>query len=151
MNLTEHFTLEELLASDYALRHGIDNNPADPDVLENLHVLANGLERVKAALDGLPVMVNSGYRSPKVNAGVGGSKTSAHLRGLAADIVVPGMTPREVCIALSDADWIGFDQVIFEGTWTHVAFAEVDEKPRGKVLTAVFRKGQPTYYVEGIA
>ena len=152
MNLSENFTLAELIASDYAERHGINNMPTDHDILENLHVLANGLERVRAALGGKAIFVNSGYRGPKLNSAIGGSKTSAHMRGLAADIRVAGMTPREVCGVLStQMDELGLDQCIFEGTWTHLGFPDVDKEPRHQVLTAVFTPGQPTRYVTGIA
>lgn len=151
MQLSEHFSLAELTSSDYAERHGINNTPTDADVLENLHTLANGLERVRAAL-GKPIFINSGYRSPKLNTAIGGSKSSKHMVGLAADIRVAGMTPREVCMELSTRmDELDIDQLIFEGTWSHISFAEVDQTPRHEVLTAVFRSGQPTRYVTGVA
>jgi zinc D-Ala-D-Ala carboxypeptidase len=152
MNLSEHFSLAELTASEYAERHGINNVPTDPEVLENLHTLANGLERVRAALGGRPIFINSGYRSPKLNTAIGGSKTSAHMKGLAADIRVAGLTPRDVCIALSSQmDHLALDQIIFEGTWSHIGFCDVDQTPRREVLTAVFKAGQPTRYVVGVA
>lgn len=152
MNLSENFTLAELTSSDYAERHGINNVPTDPEVLENLHILANGLERVRAALDGRAIFVNSGYRSPKLNTAIGGSKNSAHMKGLAADIRVAGLTPREACVILSSKmEDLAIHQLIFEGTWSHVAFADVDESPRHEVLTAVFKPGQPTKYVTGVA
>ena len=114
MNLTEHFTLAELTLSEYAIRHCINNQPTDADVLENLHTLADGLERVRQVLR-LPIYVTSGYRSPKTNSGVNGSRTSAHMRGLAADIVLPGMNARDVCLKIQGAAaFIGFDQCIYE-------------------------------------
>ena len=150
MNLTANFTLEELTASDYAIRHGINNHPVDHTVLSNLHVLADGLERVRAALR-MPIFVSSGYRSAKVNSGVGGAKSSAHMLGLAADIHMPGVSPRDVCKALIQHPEIGFDQLISEGTWTHISFPEPEHEPAGMVLTAIFKAGQPTTYVKGIA
>jgi hypothetical protein len=151
LNLTAHFTLAELTASDYATRTGIDNQPIDPAVLANLHLLADGLERVRAVL-GQPIHISSGYRCEKLNAAVSGSRTSAHLKGLAADIHVPGITPRGVCLRLSAvADAIGFDQLIFEGSWTHIGFPEADAEPRRQILTAIFKPGRPTTYVGGIA
>lgn len=151
MNLTEHFTFEELCSSDYAERHGINNVPTDGEVLENLHTLAAGMERIRASL-GKPIFINSGYRSPKLNTAIGGSKSSKHMVGLAADFRVAGMTPREVCMHLSTRmDDLDIDQLIFENTWTHVSFTEVDQAPRREVLTAVFKAGEPTRYVKGVA
>lgn len=147
MQLTEHFSLAELIRSDYATRHSISNMPTDPQALKHLHLLAAGLERARAVL-GKPVVITSGYRSAAVNAGVGGSFTSAHMAGLAADFLVPGMTPREVCLRLQDHREIGFEQLIFEGTWTHIAFP-VGE-PHGIVLTAVFKPGAKVRYIAGV-
>ena len=150
MNLTEHFTLAELTDSEYALRHGINNQPDDADILENLHTLASGLERIRSKLM-RPMIISSGYRSPKVNSGVGGSKTSYHLKGLAADFRVAGMTPREACFLLQK--WVkdlGLRTMIYEGSWVHVDFPDVGEAPRGKVMTALFKKDGVSY-VDGIA
>jgi hypothetical protein len=151
MMLTANFSLAELTRSAYAIRHGINNQPTDADVLENLHTLAAGLERVRQVL-GRPIHVSSGYRSPKVNSGVGGSKTSAHMSGLAADIVLPGMSAREVCLKIQEAAaFVGFDQLIFEHSWTHVGFPDVNEQPRMIAMTAVFKPGQHTTYLKGLA
>jgi hypothetical protein len=150
MQISEHFTLAELTRSDYAARHGINNVPTDHEVLANLHVLAHGLERVRAAV-GRPVFVTSGYRSAKVNAGIGGSKASAHMRGLAADINVQGVTALELAkeIALHRRE-IDYDQCIQEfGAWVHIAFADAESDPRGQVLTA--RRGDAgVEYVKGL-
>lgn len=149
MNLTNNFTLEELTASPYALRNGLNNQPTDHEVLINLQVLAEGLERVRGVID-CPIHVTSGYRSPKVNAGVGGAKTSAHMRGLAADILVANIAPKALCkIIEANKDVILFDQLIYEGTWTHIAFAE-DAEPRLQVLTALFKPGKIVEYVKGV-
>ena len=142
MNLTAHFTLEELIASDYALRHGIANVP-DAEIIENLKTLAQGLERIRACV-GKPIHVNSGYRCPKLNSAIKGSKNSQHLLGLAADIVVPGVSAIGLAgIIVQCEDRVVFDQVIQEGTWVHVSFPAVDAKPRGQVLTAKWPG--PTY------
>lgn len=151
MNLTPHFTYAELTASDYAIRNGLANMPDDPHVLGNMHLLADGLERVRAVI-GQPIHITSGYRSPDLNAAIGGSKTSAHMRGLAADFVVPGMSPLAVCKRIVEhADMVRFDQVIHEGRWTHIAFPEADDQPRLASLTAIFMPGKPVTYVQGVA
>lgn len=138
--LTTHFSLEELTASETASRHSIDNTPY-PEHLDNLLRLATFLEQVKTLLGGKPIMINSAYRGPAVNEKVGGSKSSQHMVGCAADIRVPGMTPREVCLAIKASD-LAFDQLIQEfyeegkaGGWTHVSIPNKEgSTPRGQAL-----------------
>ena len=150
MNLSEHFTLEELTASDYAARHGIDNAPS-PDVLANLEILAQGLERIREIIR-QPITVTSGYRSPKVNAGIGGSRTSDHVKGLAADIKVAGIAPTVLAKIIEDVDTeIRYKQLIQEfGQWVHISFPDVDESPKLEVLTAKRIDGK-VVYLRGIA
>lgn len=139
VNLSEHFTLEELTESDYATRHGLDNTPP-PDILDNLKRVAAVLELVRAAV-GKPVIVSSGYRSPEVNVGVGGTVNSAHCQGLAADIKVHGMRPYDVCQAIRKSG-IGYDQLILEyGAWAHIGLTGASNCPRNMELT--YRKGKP--------
>ena len=138
--LSSHFSLEELTHSEIATRKGLDNTPT-PEVLANLMDLAATLERVRDLLDA-PINVSSGYRSPKVNAAVGGSKTSAHCQGFAADFIAPQFgDPRAVCEKIRDSG-LDFDQCIYEGKWTHLS---IDPKMRGQVLTAHFGNGTVTY------
>jgi uncharacterized protein YcbK (DUF882 family) len=73
--------------SQTAARMGIDNTPT-PEILKNLRIMAAKLEEIRSLL-GVPVLVSSGYRCPALNKAVGGSKGSAHLLGLAADITAP--------------------------------------------------------------
>jgi uncharacterized protein YcbK (DUF882 family) len=134
MNLTPHFTLDELTASETAARNGWDNSPNDAE-LENLKRLADFLEQVKVVLGGKPVMINSAFRSKKVNDAVGSRDTSQHRIGCAADIRVPGMTPDQVVKAVI-ASGIGYDQVIREfDRWTHISIPNsVDTSPRKQAL-----------------
>ncbi|KKI20456.1 D-Ala-D-Ala carboxypeptidase family metallohydrolase [Sphingomonas sp. Ag1] len=124
-NLSPHFTLSEMTVTSTGL-----NNQPTPAHLANLKVAAAGMEKVRAAL-GKPILVNSAYRSAAVNRKVGGVPTSAHCQGYAVDFRVKGMTPLEICRALVAAG-IKFDQLIEEGTWTHISFAPA---MRGQVLT----------------
>jgi hypothetical protein len=140
MNLTEHFTLEELVASQVAARRRIDNRPA-PAVVENLRRVAGVLEQVRAAV-GKPITISSGYRCPVLNTAVGGARDSAHLQGLAADINVSGMAPKDLACAIIAAG-IQFDQLIYEGTWVHIGLAA--GKLRNQVLTATFAPGGVVY------
>lgn len=131
MNLTEHFTLEELTHTDH---RELDNTPNDAE-LANLKRLAEFLEEVKTVLGGKPVMVNSAFRSKAVNDAVGSKDTSQHRVGCAADIRVPGMTPNEVVKAIISAQ-LPYDQVIREfDRWTHVSVPNnMLDKPRMQAL-----------------
>ena len=134
MNLTPNFTLDELTASESAERNGWDNSPNNAE-LENLKRLADFLEQVKVVLGGKPVMINSAFRSKKVNDSVGSKDTSQHRIGCAADIRVPGMTPDEVVRKII-ASGISYDQVIREfDRWTHISIPNsVDTSPRKQAL-----------------
>ncbi len=146
MNLTDHFTLEELTASQTASRYGIDNTPT-PEIVAELTRLANFLETVKQLLGGVPVIVSSGYRSVALNTQIRGASNSQHCLGQAADILVPAFgTPLAVCQAIA-ASTLPFDQLIQEGTWTHVSIPAVGVQPRRSKLTAHF--GGTTSYTSG--
>ena len=131
MNLSQHFTLEELTHTDH---RDLDNTPNDAE-LANLTRLAEFLEEVKTVLGGKPVMVNSAFRSKAVNDAVGSKDTSQHRVGCAADIRIPGMTPDEVVRAIIVSD-IGYDQVIREfDRWTHISIPNVEgTQPRKQKL-----------------
>lgn len=117
MNLTPHFTYEELTRTDH---RELDNIPDDA-ARQNLYRLADFLEQIRALLNGKPIMVTSAYRSKAVNDAVGSKDTSQHRIGCAADIRVPGMTPDQVVRAIT-ASALPFDQVIREfDRWTHVS------------------------------
>ena len=131
MNLTPHFTLEELTVTDHRT---LDNTP-DAAALANLQRLAEFLEKVKELLRFRPIMVNSAYRSLAVNAAVGSRNTSQHRLGCAADIRVPGMTPDEVVQAVIGSS-LPFDQCIREfDSWTHLSIPNtLDLNPRKQAL-----------------
>ena len=131
MNLSEHFTLEELTATSH---RQFDNTP-NASEMANLVRLAAFLEEVKTALGGKPVMINSGFRSKQVNDSVGSKDTSQHRIGCAADIRVPGMTPNEVVKAII-ASGIGYDQLIREfDSWTHLSVPnDTSTAPRKQAL-----------------
>jgi zinc D-Ala-D-Ala carboxypeptidase len=134
MNLSPNFTLDELTASQTAARKGLDNTPNATEVA-NLVRVAALLEEVRALLK-KPILVNSGFRSKQVNDAVGSRDTSQHRIGCAADIRVPGMTPREVVEACIAAN-IGYDQIIEEfGSWTHISVPNTaSTAPRRQALT----------------
>lgn len=131
MNLSTHFTLDELTHTDH---RELDNTPNEQE-LTNLKRLAAFLEEIKTVLGGKPIMVNSAFRSKAVNDAVGSKDTSQHRVGCAADLRIPGMTPDEVVKAVI-ASGIGYDQVIREfDRWTHVSIPNVDSgTPRRQAL-----------------
>lgn len=137
--ITQNFSLEELTVSETAARNGWENAPGPVELL-NLGRLARLLEQVRTLL-GKPIIINSAYRSKKVNDAVGSKDTSQHRIGCAADIRVPGMTPDEVVKAIVAAK-LPFDQVIKEyDSWTHISVPSTGlGKPRAQALT-IDKKG----------
>jgi zinc D-Ala-D-Ala carboxypeptidase len=131
MNLSPHFTLDELTHTDH---REIDNSPNQTEI-ENLQRLANFLEEVKTVLGGKPVMISSGFRCKALNDAVGSKDSSQHRVGCAADFRVPGMTPDEVVRAII-ASGIGYQQIIREfDRWTHISVPnQADETPRKQAL-----------------
>ena len=129
--MTPHFTLAELTATSH---RQFDNTPNEAETA-NLQRLAEFLEQVKEALDGKPIMINSGFRSKQVNDSVGSKDTSQHRIGCAADIRVPGMTPDAVVRAVIAAG-LPYDQIIREfDAWTHISVTNTpDRTPRKQAL-----------------
>jgi uncharacterized protein YcbK (DUF882 family) len=130
MQLSEHFSLEELTHTDH---REFDNTPTDKE-LANLVRLAEFLEVVRSVLDDRNILINSAFRSKAVNDSVGSKDTSQHRTGCAADIRVPGMTPDEVMKSIRSAD-IEYDQAIREfDRWTHISIPAEGVAPRKTAL-----------------
>lgn len=140
MMLSTHFSLEEFILSDAAVRRGLDNAPTKP-IIENLRHLAEKLEDVRSVL-GHPIIIKSGYRSPAVNAVVKGAKKSEHMDGRAADIICPAYgTPLQVAKAIKAAG-IEYNQLIHEfGAWVHISVPVAGAAPKREELT--YRSGKP--------
>lgn len=121
MNL--NFTMSELIQSDTAIKHRINNMP-DINSLDNMLLLiAHVLQPLRDVL-GKPIIINSGYRNPAVNRLVGGSKSSQHLKGQAVDIKVKGMTPKELINFIQKTN-IEYDQLINEyNQWVHISYSK---------------------------
>ena len=127
MNLSPHFTLEEMTRSDYAARKGWKNDP-DDKTIANLKRLAVLLEQVRAELN-CPVIITSAYRSEKVNSAIGGSKNSQHMLGCVADIRGVNKSPDDLMLHIIGSD-IKYDQLIREfDSWVHIS---VPNDPAGK-------------------
>ena len=148
MNLSANFTLKELTKSDTATRLGLDNTP-DEATIENLKLLCQEVLQPIRDHFGKSVTVNSGFRSPESNAAVGGSKTSDHCLGRAADIEIDGISNPDLAHWIMDN--LDYTQLILEfytqgqpnSGWVHVSYDPNNIKMQE--LTAVKVAGKTTY------
>jgi hypothetical protein len=148
MNLSANFTLKELTKSDTATRLGLDNTP-DEQALENLKTLCEMVLQPVREHFGKSVSVNSAYRSPESNAAVGGSKTSDHCKGMAADIEIVGVANADLAQWIMDN--LEYTQLILEfytpgipdSGWVHVSYDPNNLKKQE--LTATKVAGKTTY------
>ena len=145
MKLSKNFRLDEFLVSETAERRGIDMTP-NSAVIENIRRLVEDcMQPIRDHLD-RPIFITSGYRPLELNNAIGGSRTSAHMSGSAADFVVSGMSPYEVCKEIETLS-LPYDQLIHEfGRWIHLGISA--QTPRMELLTA-YRDGR-TKYTYGI-
>jgi hypothetical protein len=152
MKLSPNFSLNELTQSETALRKGLNNEPTQ-EIISALQLLAVSVLQPIRDHYAKGVKVNSGYRSPEVNASVGGSKTSDHCKGQAADIEIPGVANAELAEYIKDT--LQFTQLILEfytqgvpdSGWVHVSYDPSNLKKQ--VMTAVRRDGK-TVYLPGL-
>ena len=131
MNIS-NFSFNELTKTDT----GLVNTPNDMNVISNLCRLAAFLQTIRNELH-LPIIVNSAYRSPEVNAKVGGVSSSYHVKGLAADIKCADM---DKLLAVLHSHLMEIDQLgIYYNTttqlWFHIGLAEDDKVPRNQIYT----------------
>lgn len=152
MQLSPNFTLTEMTKSEAGLRLGIKNEPNE-EQLQNLIQLAQKvLQPIRDAFK-KGVKVNSGLRVPELNKAVGGSPTSDHTKGQAADIEIPGVSNYAVSKWIQDN--LEFTQVILEfytpgvpdSGWVHVSYDPTNLKKQA--LTAVKKDGK-TVYLPGL-
>jgi zinc D-Ala-D-Ala carboxypeptidase len=152
MQLTSNFSLAELVKSETALRHDMDNTPGGTEI-ENLKQLCEQVLQPVRNHFQTGVKVNSGFRHPEVNAKVGGSKTSDHCKGQAADIEIPGIPNADLAIWIMDN--LQYTQLILEfytpgipdSGWVHVSYDPANLKKQN--LTAVKKDGK-TVYLPGL-
>ena len=147
--LTEHFTLAEMIVSPTAKRLGIPNTPTAEHIENMRYCCEKILEPVRAKFG--PVTVNSSYRAPLVNKAVGGSKTSQHVNGQAIDFEVQGVSNKVV------ADWVAdnleFDQVILEfytagdknSGWVHASIKKGGGNRRQRLIATKSKAGGTKY------
>jgi hypothetical protein len=150
--LTANFSLHELSKSETALRMGYDNTP-DEEATENLRLLCEKVLQPVRDHYGKGVKVNSAYRSPESNAAVGGSKTSDHCKGMAADIEIPGVANADLAQWIMDN--LDYTQLILEfytpgipdSGWVHVSYDPNNLKKQELTATKVAGK---TQYLPGL-
>ena len=148
MNLSPNFTLSEMTKSEAALRHNIDNTPNEEQIQALMALAQNVLQPVRDHFK-KGVKCNSGFRAPAVNQKVGGSPTTDHCKGQAADIEIPGVSNYD--LAKWIADNLKFTQVILEfytqgvpdSGWVHVSYDP--SKLKNEALTAVKKEGRTVY------
>jgi putative chitinase len=150
MQLTEHFTLAEMIVSPTAKRLGLSNTPTAEHIENMRYCCEKILEPVRAHF-GKPVQINSSYRAPLVNKAVGGSKTSQHVNGQAIDFEVPGVDNKVV------ADWVAdnleFDQVILEfytkgdknSGWVHASIKKEGGNRKVRMIASKSKAGGTVY------
>ena len=131
MNIS-NFSFNELTKTDT----GLDNIPDDMNVLSNICRLAAFLQTIRNELH-LPIIVNSAYRSPEVNAKVGGVSSSYHVKGLAADIKCSDMDKLLAVLHshLMDIDQLGIYYNSTTQLWFHVGLPEEGKLPRTQIYT----------------
>lgn len=150
--LTTNFSLHELTKSETALRMGFDNTPGEAET-EALRLLCEKVLQPVRDHFGKGVKVNSGYRSPESNAAVGGSKTSDHCKGQAADIEIPGVANADLAQWIMDN--LDYTQLILEfytpgipdSGWVHVSYDPNNLKKQELTATKVAGK---TQYLPGL-
>ena len=116
----KYFTIQELSDSDTAKKMNIHNEP-DKEVEKNMHQLVNVVLDPARELLGMPIRVNSGYRSKELNEVVGGAKRSYHLSGRAADITAGSISANRRLFAILRK--LPHKELIWEkgGIWIHIA------------------------------
>lgn len=144
MQLSDHFQLSEFTRSETASRYGIDNTPGDAEIAALRALCLNVIEPIRTHF-GVPITISSGYRSPEVNRRIGGSSSSQHMKGEAADLNVWGVNVTEVFDWIVFYSGLEFDQCIHEfGSWVHISYTERNQN-RYMALNA-YRHGGRTRY-----
>lgn len=128
----KYFTIKELCKSSTATLKRIDNTP-NSEIVNNLEQLVDNILDPLREAYGKPIKVNSGYRCEALNVAVGGSKTSQHRYGLAADITTGSRLENKKLFILAKQLNLPFDQLIDEKaySWIHISFSK---NPRKQVL-----------------
>lgn len=138
MQITPHFSLEEMTRT----QTGLENDPPTA-VAGNILRLCELLEQIRDRIG--PLRINSGYRSLGVNKAVGGVPASAHMLGLAADVVPSQVSLAVMFDLVRDTKDLVWDQLILEPNWVHVGLSETGKTPRRQCLKARRENGRMVY------
>lgn len=142
MNLSPNFTLEEFVSSDTAKAKKIDNTPSK-EIVSNLNMLCTNVLEPLKTLVVKPIYISSGYRCLSLNTAIGGSKTSQHMEGKAADIKAKGLTTEQLFQLIIKSN-LKFDQVIQEfDRWIHISWNSMSN--RQEKLRATKVSGKTVY------
>ncbi len=150
MKLSNNFSLSEFTDSNTAERRGIDNSPTAEHIHNMVALCENVLQPLRERV-GKSIRISSGYRSEALNEAIGGSKTSEHSKGMAADIklIVGGVNQSQILYNTIIAMDIPFRQMIWEfgdddtPNWVHVSFNPNDNKRQ--CLKAYKENGRTKY------
>ena len=137
MQITKHFTLEELTRSDTAVRFGIDNEPGSEETENLVRVCDMILEPIRHRYD-TPILPSSGYRCLELNRKIGSSDKSQHTKGQAVDFEVKGVPNMEVASWIMDN--LDYDQLILEfykegqpnSGWIHCSYVGNENRNESK-------------------
>lgn len=121
----KYFSIEELCRSKKAVELGIKNVPEDWQRVNIVALIEHVLDPLRE-MYGKPISVSSGFRNYKTNSAVGGSKTSDHMSGCAADIYAKGGAVENRKLAKLIAEHFCFAQLIDEKnySWVHVSYRQ---------------------------
>jgi hypothetical protein len=151
LRLSPHFTLDEFLVSATAARKGLKIGTPAPEVIQNLETLCNTvLEPLRREVR-KPIVIISGYRPEWLNKLVGGSPTSDHMFGRAADFTIPGLSTFQVCSRILEYG-LPFKQMIHEFPpegWVHISYVRGQLVQKMELLTAV-KQNRRTLYLKGL-
>ena len=147
IRLSKNFALSEMVKSATAERLNVDNSPSDIHLVNLTHLAIRILQPVRDEFG--VITINSGYRSPALNAKVGGSKTSQHCNGQAADF--ESFSTPNPDLAKWIANNLEFDQLILEfydgvnrnSGWVHCSYNLMGN--RKKIMTALKTGGKVVY------
>lgn len=125
MKTHKYFTFLEMIKSSTADKNNIDNNPTNPEIIDNINYTMERLDDIREKY-GKPIIITSGYRCKELNKKVGGKSNSFHLKGLAADLKY------SVELWTFLTQHAKFDKLILETSksakWIHCQFSKENEK-----------------------
>ena len=141
MQLSKNFSLAELTISQEASRSGLKNAPSHDQTLSLIALCQNVLQPLRDRIR-KPIVITSGFRSVSVNRRIGGSQSSQHCKGQAADFIVPGLELRNIMQLIQSME-LPVDQLLLEyNRWIHVSYGP---RHRRQVLEAKLEGGKTIY------